>query len=85
MLIGAGYYWSLVTEGIIRLDHSLVAIRSKLGYMLSGPLKLYEEKQLISHVTNCVRVMKISDTLDGDFVIRNDNIDNDNDFGNWIL
>ena len=35
ILVGADYYWSLVTDDIIRLDEKLVAIRSKLGYILN--------------------------------------------------
>ena len=57
ILIGADFYWSLVSDEVIRLERNLVLIRSKLGYMLSGPMKVEA-----SHV-NCVHVMKVSSTV----------------------
>ena len=61
VLIGADFYWSLISEEIIRLEENLVLIRSKLGYMLSGPMNVES-----SHV-NCVHVMKVSSALNEQF------------------
>ena len=60
ILIGADYYWKLVTEDIIRLDDRLVAIRSKLGYILSGPIDISDARNV--HSTNCVHVMHTVNT-----------------------
>ena len=38
VMIGADYYWSMMSEDIIRLNERLVLINSKLGYILSGPV-----------------------------------------------
>ena len=38
LLIGCDYYWAIVNNQVIRGDSGPVAISSKLGYILSGPL-----------------------------------------------
>ena len=60
ILVGADYYWSLVTEDIIRLNMKLVAMRSKLGYILSGPVDCRENRTTYSHKSNCIHVMKVA-------------------------
>ena len=40
MFIGADFYWSIVQETLIRVPGS-TALKSKLGYLLSGPLHNY--------------------------------------------
>ena len=60
ILVGADYYWSLVTEDIIRLNKKLVAIRSKLGYIMSGPVESGENRTTYSHNANCIHVMKVA-------------------------
>ncbi len=37
MLIGADYYWELVTGSICRVDGGPTAVHTKLGWVLSGP------------------------------------------------
>ncbi|XP_006816215.1 uncharacterized protein LOC102809036 [Saccoglossus kowalevskii] len=39
LLIGADYYWSIVQDHVVR-GHGPTAVKSKLGYLLSGPSKL---------------------------------------------
>ena len=39
ILIGSDFYWSLVTEEIVRIDKGLVAVCSELGWLLSGPVE----------------------------------------------
>ena len=41
LLIGADYYWSLVTGKVVRSDSGsgLVALNTKLGYVLSDPVQ----------------------------------------------
>lgn len=41
LLVGADYYWSLVTGDVVRGDHGLgpVALQTNLGYVLSGPIE----------------------------------------------
>ena len=59
ILIGADFYWSFLTNEIIRgsSDRSPVAIKSKLGYILSGPSDISINKNqssvMISHVLKC--------------------------------
>ncbi|XP_063442104.1 uncharacterized protein LOC134722415 [Mytilus trossulus] len=56
VLIGADYYWQFIEDKIIRGDGP-TAVKSKLGYLLSGPLKesathsLSVLNMLISHKT----------------------------------
>ena len=59
ILEGVGYYWSLITDDIIRLNERLVAIWSKLGYILSGPVDS-GDTQSNSHIANCVHIMKVA-------------------------
>ena len=42
LLIGADFYWSIVQDEVIRGDGP-TAIKSKIGYLLSGPLNAYTE------------------------------------------
>jgi hypothetical protein len=37
ILVGANFYWSIVTGDVVRGDNSPTAISSKLGWLLSGP------------------------------------------------
>ena len=39
ILIGLDYYWSIVMGGVIRVSLGPVAIASKFGYILSGPIQ----------------------------------------------
>ena len=65
VLIDADYYWTLMTEDMIRLNEKLVAIRSKLGYVLSGSINNNEHPvDEETHQTNCVHVMKVVSRLD---------------------
>ena len=47
ILIGLDYYWSIVMGGVIRTSLGSVAIASKFGYILSGPI----EDRKFSNVT----------------------------------
>ena len=38
VLIGSDFYWSIVTEGLKQGDKGQIAINSKLGWLLSGPI-----------------------------------------------
>ena len=37
ILVGSDYYWSIVTGEVIKAKTGLVAVNSKLGWLLSGP------------------------------------------------
>ena len=55
ILIGSDYYWSIVTGEIVRGgDREPVAVRTKLGWILSGPVSFNCDEQssagLITHV-----------------------------------
>jgi hypothetical protein len=45
ILIGSDYYWSLVTGEICRGDSGPIAIHTKLGWVLSGPIALSDSEQ----------------------------------------
>ena len=51
MLIGSDYYWDIVTGGVSRGSHGPVAIHTKLGWVLSGPLP---SEKLVECSTNLV-------------------------------
>ena len=60
ILVGSDYYWSFVTNDIIRgpSDDAPVAIKTNLGFILSGPADVIDNKTpsssvLISHVLKC--------------------------------
>ena len=48
VLVGSDFYWALVTGEIIKMDNGLVAISSKLGWLLSGPSD-HTVKDAITH------------------------------------
>ena len=39
ILVGTDYYWSIISNNVIRGASGPVAIQSKVGYILSGPLQ----------------------------------------------
>ena len=41
VLIGPNYYWNIVTGDTIVGNHGPIAISSKLGWLVSGPLDSY--------------------------------------------
>ena len=45
ILIGSDYYWSLVTGEVCRGNSGPIAIHTKLGWVLSGPIPLRESEQ----------------------------------------
>ena len=38
LLVGSDYYWNIVEEDTVRTDGGPTAIKSKLGWLISGPL-----------------------------------------------
>ena len=73
ILIGADYYWSLITEDVIRLQDNLVLISSKFGYMLSGPMLTSNESESVEatspNINCCVHVMKVSSSVEDEFSV----------------
>jgi len=49
ILVGSNFYWSIVTGEVIREEDGLVAVNSKLGWLLSGPVDSLDIGDL-SHV-----------------------------------
>ena len=47
ILVGSDYYWELVTGSVCRSKHGPIAIHTKLGWVLSGPM-------LASNHTRCL-------------------------------
>ena len=48
VLIGSNCYWSLVTGEVVKTEEGPVAVQSKLGWLLSGPID-YGEAHQVSH------------------------------------
>ena len=48
VLIGSDYYWDVVEGEIIRGAEGLVAVRSKFGWLLSGPVKS-KDHEYVTH------------------------------------
>ena len=40
ILIGSNFYWNIVTGEIVKADEGPVAVNSRLGWLLSGPIDL---------------------------------------------
>ena len=58
IMIGADYYWSIVQNHVVRGEsHGPVAVRTRLGYVLSGPTNIAGALQSSSSV-NMSHVMK---------------------------
>ena len=58
VMIGADYYWSIVQNHVVRgKSHGLVAVCTRLGYVLSGPINVPTAGQHASSV-NISHVMK---------------------------
>ena len=52
MLIGSDYYWSIVGEEVIRTDGGPTVVKSKHGWLLSGPLATSDPSgTTITHLT----------------------------------
>ena len=46
VLIGSNFYWSIVTGEVVKADEGPVAVNSKLGWLLSGPMDSHEAHQV---------------------------------------
>ena len=49
VLISSNFYWSIVTGEVVREENGLVAVNSKLGWLLSGTIDS-QEISVLSHV-----------------------------------
>ena len=65
MLIGSDYYWSLVTGRIVEsgLSDGLVAIETKLGWVVSGPVVGSSDTSIISVNSSHVLSVNCEDSL----------------------
>ena len=71
LLIGADLYWSLVSGTVKKDDFSgLVAISSKLGWLVSGPIACDNRNGDIT--TNMTHVMKIECLENDDAILKNE-------------
>ena len=78
ILIGADYYWSVVQNHVVRGElHDPVAIRTRLGYVLSGSVNVANSGQNPSSV-NMSHVMKTEcRVVEEDSVSKNDSLKNE--------
>ena len=49
VLIGSDFYWDLVLGEVKRQDNGLVAISSKFGWLISGPIRDAGEGGVVTH------------------------------------
>ena len=42
ILVGSDFYWSVVTGEIIRTENGPIVVSSKLGWLVSGPVEVYD-------------------------------------------
>ena len=78
MLIGSDFYWTIINNEVKRCNQEgLVAINSKLGWILSGPVI---SQKTSSSVMNVTHVMNIEGEVDKDCQL-NEKIEK---FGIWI-
>ena len=62
MLIGADYFWSIVTGVVRRGEEGPVAMEIKLGWVLSGIVSenCYDSVNLVNTATLCMEVLSVS-------------------------
>ncbi|XP_065639741.1 uncharacterized protein LOC136072548 [Hydra vulgaris] len=65
ILIGADYYWSIIENKIIRGVEGPIAIKSKVGYLVSGPIKVKNNNKVICSVLSS-HVLKVEAELYND-------------------
>ena len=54
ILIGSDYYWTFVGEEVIRTDGGPTVVKSKLGWLLSGPTMTSDSPTIVgTHLTVC--------------------------------
>ncbi|XP_053402668.1 uncharacterized protein LOC128557990 [Mercenaria mercenaria] len=53
MLIGADFYWDVIEDHIIR-GNGPTAVKSKVGYLLSGPIIEADKREHIDHIFNVI-------------------------------
>ena len=53
MLIGSEFYWAFVCGEVIRGDVGPVALKTKLGWVLSGPAEVFPPEHTANLITVC--------------------------------
>ena len=63
MLIGADYFWSIVTGVVRRGEEGPVAMETKLGWVLSSIMSenCYDSVSLVNAATHCMEVLSVSE------------------------
>ena len=51
VLIGSNFYWSFVTGDVVKSSKGPVAVDSKLGWLLSGPINSHETNDVMMSAT----------------------------------
>ena len=62
MLIGADFYWDILEDHIVR-GNGPTAVKSKIGYLLSGPVHA-QQSRAIDHVFNVIASHMPTDILE---------------------
>ena len=70
VLIGSDYYWQFVTGQIIRGESGPVALQTRLGWVLTGPVSSVEQSQTASMVTFALKISTSSSSRELDRQLR---------------
>ncbi|XP_053395751.1 uncharacterized protein LOC128555938 [Mercenaria mercenaria] len=62
-LIGADYYWQIVQDRVIR-GNGPTAVKSKIGYLLSGPMNHHSTPTHANYIMNVVTAPPTADDID---------------------
>ena len=66
VLIGSDYYWNLVEEEIVRTDNGPTVVKSKFGWLLSGPLATSNPPgTTVTHLSLCRLPDTVAPEVDG--------------------
>ena len=57
IFFGSDYYWSFITEEILKVSQGSTALNTKLGWILSGPVARKEGSE--HHTTLVTHVLRV--------------------------
>ena len=80
ILIGADHYWSIVGKTQIRGENGPVAIGTRLGYVLSGPMDFYSKKPVSNNNIVCTHFLRVEAQIQDENFLANEHIKNCLDF-----
>ena len=64
LLIGSDVYWEIVTGEVVRGDSGPVAINTKLGWILSGPVELSQITSVSLTTSHVMRINGLTEEIE---------------------